>query len=115
MRHSQKRFGLTLATTMAFALIGLQSAGAQDRTGFLLDADGMEPPDAGIAYALPATAVATSSQPVPSPELEALLADADGIEPPDCPFAVDFEAGYKAYVERQRRAKFLAAGDGNEG
>lgn len=102
MRQSQKRFGVTLVAAMAFTLIGLHGVSAQDQSNFFADADGIEPPDIGVAYELPVTAVAATTPSAEWPELTALLFDADGMEPPDCGFAYDNAAAYKAFAERRR-------------
>ena len=82
------RFGLLLAASVALAIAGIHGASAQSQPGMFADADGIEPPDMGVAYSrTPSSSVAAAGSDM-SPEMAALLADADGMEPPDSGFAI---------------------------
>lgn len=92
---------LLLAASVTLAIIGYQSAGAQDRSGMALDADGIEPPDIGIAYEIPVNSVIAGEPSFECPELTALLADADGLEPPDIGVAYYIGKPFDVAAKRQ--------------
>ena len=87
MRKSSNRFGITLAAATIALFAGINGPRAQDQASMFADADGMEPPDAGIAYEIPVNPAATAQQYPLWPELVALLSDPDGMNAPGEGFA----------------------------
>lgn len=82
-----RRFALLLAVSAALVFVGVQGAGAQEQAGMFADADGMEPPDAGMAYEIPVHRSVAASKENVLPEVAAMELDVDGIEPPGIGFA----------------------------
>jgi len=113
MKHCSNRFGVILAAAAIALIAGAHGLRAQDQTGMFADADGIEPPDMGVAYSHPPQNTKTPPDEVTSPQLAALLLDADGIEPPDCGFAFDLDKANRDYVENQRSKRVAARSDGN--
>lgn len=89
MTTFSNRFGVTVAAVTIVLLAGAGGVAAQDQTAMFADADGMTPPDAGAAYAIPVNDVAVTPQYPVWPELAALLADPDGMNSPSTGFAYD--------------------------
>jgi len=87
MRKSSNRLGITLAAATIALFAGIHSPRAQSQASMFDDADGMEPPDAGIAYEIPVNPAATAQQYPLWPELVALLSDPDGMNAPGEGFA----------------------------
>ena len=88
MKNCSNRLGIILAAA-AFALVlGSHGLRAQEQAAMFADADGLEPPDAGGAYALPADVAAVDRHAM-WPELAALLSDPDGMNAPNTGFAYE--------------------------
>lgn len=102
-----RRFVVLLAVSAALVFMGVQGAGAQEQAGMFADADGMEPPDMGVAYPLPAHATAVAADHAPATENTALSLDADGIEPPGIGVAYDTGKAFVRYVQRQQELETL--------
>lgn len=102
-----RRFAVLLAVSAALVFIGVQGAGAQEQAGMLADADGIEPPDMGVAYPLPAHSTAVAADRAPVTGNTALTLDADGVEPPDIGVAFDAGKAFVAYVKRQQELEAL--------
>ena len=99
MTRNTRRAGLSLATAilMFAAASNLQ---AQDPAGLFADADGIEPPDIGVAYTLPSNSTVAVSHDRDCPGMAALLADADGIEAPDSGMAYAIPVPLRTLAER---------------
>jgi len=102
-----RRFVVLLAVSAALVFMGVQGAGAQEQAGMFADADGMEPPDMGVAYPLPAHTTAVAADRAPATDNAALTLDADGIEPPDIGVAFDTGKAFVQYVQRQQELETL--------
>jgi hypothetical protein len=79
--------GITCAAAAIALFAGLNGLRAQEQTSMFADADGLEPPDAGIAYEIPVSPKAMAQQDSRWPQLVALLSDPDGMNCPDEGFA----------------------------
>jgi hypothetical protein len=94
------RLALMLAASAALIFAGIQGASAQGQSGMFADADGMEPPDMGIAYTLPTRSSVAVTDTATGGEDATLTADVDGIEPPD--IGVAYELPVNAVVATKR-------------
>ena len=89
MNKCSNRFGIILAAATIALFAGISGLRAQEQTAMFADADGLEPPDTGMAYELPVNVVNAIEQTNVWPELSALLADPDGMNSPNTGFAYE--------------------------
>lgn len=87
MTHCSNRLGTLLVATAIALITGVHGVKAQEQSAMFADADGLEPPDAGAAYAIPNEVAMAIDWRALEPELTALLSDPDGIEPLNSGFA----------------------------
>lgn len=92
MGNCRNRFGIALAAAVIVLFTGIHGPKAQDQAAMFADADGLEPPDAGVGYALPSDIATTVQRQEMWPELKALLSDPDGLIAPNMGFAYDLPA-----------------------
>ena len=100
MKNCSNRFGVSLAAAAVALIVGSQGLRAQDQTGMFADADGIAPPDMGVAYEIPASSVAAVQYPL-WPELAALLADPDGMNAPNMGFAYELPVPVNGFAAQQ--------------
>jgi hypothetical protein len=106
-RNVIRRFAFLLAVSATLVFAGIHGAGAQGQAGMFADADGMEPPDMGVAYTLPVHNTAVAADRLPASGNTALSLDVDGIEPPDIGVAFDTGEAFVQYVRRQQEMQAL--------
>jgi len=101
MSKRSNRFGITLAAATIALFAGINGVRAQGQASMFADADGLEPPDAGIAYEIPVNPTATAQQYPLWPELVALLSDPDGMNSPGEGFAYALPVLPEGFAEQQ--------------
>jgi hypothetical protein len=87
MSKTINRIGVTFAAATITLFAGINGLQAQEQASMFADADGLEPPDAAIAYEIPINPTATAQHYPLWPQLVALLSDPDGMNAPDEGFA----------------------------
>ena len=99
MREPRKQYGITLVAAMAFGLIGLQGAVAQQAPDIVANVDAMECPEMAyeVAYETPPEFIEWL---LARPEPMSVIADAE------------LGAMFRAFAERQQWRNRLAVGDG---
>jgi hypothetical protein len=101
MSKNINRIGITFAAATIALFAGIYGPRAQEQASMFADADGLEPPDAGIAYEIPASSKTMAQQDPFGPQLVALLSDPDGMNCPDEGFAYALPVPGEGFAEVQ--------------
>jgi hypothetical protein len=101
MSTTINRFGITFAVATIALFAGVNSLRAQEQASMFADKDGLEPPDAGIAYEIPVSSKTMAQQYPFWPQLEALLSDPNGMNAPDEGFAYALPVPADGFAEVQ--------------
>ena len=99
MSTTINRIGITFAAATIALFAGINGLRAQEQTSMFADADGLEPPDAGIAYEIPVNPKTMAQQYPLWPQLEALLSDPSGMNAPDEGFAYALPVPAEGFAE----------------
>lgn len=102
MSKTVNRMGIAFAAAAIALFAGVNGLRAQEQASMFADADGMEPPDAGVAYEIPVNPTDTAQQYPLWPQLVALLSDPDGLNAPDEGFAYALPVPPEGFAAAQR-------------
>lgn len=101
MSRTINQIGITFAAATIALFAGINGLRAQDQASMFADADGLEPPDAGIAYEIPVSPQTMAQEYPLWPQLEALLSDPEGMNAPDEGFAYALPDPVEGLAEEQ--------------